>query len=264
MLHFPHRHQIRKRQCMVSYFFLLKQFKDCNIYLDSIKSYMGMDDRFNWNYGLSLISCEKYSKAEDVLLTVSDESIKLDDDGLYYQWLARCFIMNGRPEKAWDTFIQLKSLLKSKWETGKKKDKDNPDDGTEDDEGKQGANCNKLCIILLLKLIANDCYRMNLFLISARAFSNLEDCFDKSVNTLEERGNEKDHSDRIDCVRGKRGACVGEFQRLLEKRLGNETKSSNFYQYKENISELIDILRRPKRDSHSERIVGTMMNYINF
>ena len=95
-----------------------------------------MDDRFNWNYGLSLISCEKYSKAEDVLLTVSDESIKLDDDGLYYQWLARCFIMNGRPEKAWDTFIQLKSLLKSKWGTGKKEDKDNPDDGTEDDEGK--------------------------------------------------------------------------------------------------------------------------------
>ena len=81
---------------------------------------------------------------------------------------------------------------------------------------------------------------------------------------MTERGNEKDHSDRIDCVRGKRGACVGEFQRLLEKRLGNETKSSNFYQYKENISELIDILRRPKRDSHSERIVGTMMKYINF
>lgn len=41
------------RQCMASCFFLLKQFEDVNIYLNSIKAYMYNDDDFNWNYGVS-------------------------------------------------------------------------------------------------------------------------------------------------------------------------------------------------------------------
>ena len=40
------------RQCMASCFFLLKQFEDVNIYLNSIKQYMYADDDFNWNYGI--------------------------------------------------------------------------------------------------------------------------------------------------------------------------------------------------------------------
>ena len=35
-------------------FFLLKQFEDVNIYLNSIKAYMYNDDDFNWNHGISL------------------------------------------------------------------------------------------------------------------------------------------------------------------------------------------------------------------
>ncbi|CAN0512958.1 unnamed protein product, partial [Ectocarpus sp. 12 AP-2014] len=42
------------RQCMASCFFLLKQFEDVNIYLNSVKAYMYNDDDFNWNHGLSL------------------------------------------------------------------------------------------------------------------------------------------------------------------------------------------------------------------
>lgn len=41
------------RQCMASCFFLLKQFEDVNIYLNSIKAYMYNDDDFNWNHGVS-------------------------------------------------------------------------------------------------------------------------------------------------------------------------------------------------------------------
>ena len=38
------------RQCMASCFFLLKQFDDVLLYLNSIKSYFHSDDTFNFNY----------------------------------------------------------------------------------------------------------------------------------------------------------------------------------------------------------------------
>lgn len=38
------------RQCMASCFFLLKQFDDVLLYLNSIKSYFYNDDTFNFNY----------------------------------------------------------------------------------------------------------------------------------------------------------------------------------------------------------------------
>jgi intraflagellar transport protein 56 len=39
------------RQCMASCFFLMKQFEDVNIYLNSVKAYMYNDDDFNHNHG---------------------------------------------------------------------------------------------------------------------------------------------------------------------------------------------------------------------
>ena len=39
------------RQCMAACFFLLKQFDDVLLYLNSIKSYYYNDDTFNFNYG---------------------------------------------------------------------------------------------------------------------------------------------------------------------------------------------------------------------
>ncbi|CAM9146233.1 unnamed protein product [Heterosigma akashiwo] len=48
------------RQCMASCFFLLRQFEDVNIYLNSIKAYMYNDDDFNWNYAISLAATGNY------------------------------------------------------------------------------------------------------------------------------------------------------------------------------------------------------------
>ena len=41
------------RQSMASCFFLLKQFDDVMVYLNSIKSYFQADDDFHWNYALA-------------------------------------------------------------------------------------------------------------------------------------------------------------------------------------------------------------------
>ena len=48
------------RQCMAACFFLLKQFDDVLLYLNSIKSYYYNDDTFNFNYGQAKASVGKF------------------------------------------------------------------------------------------------------------------------------------------------------------------------------------------------------------
>ena len=48
------------RQCMAACFFLLKQFDDVLLYLNSIKSYYYNDDTFNYNYGQAKASVGNY------------------------------------------------------------------------------------------------------------------------------------------------------------------------------------------------------------
>ena len=98
----------------------------------------GDDDDFNWNYGLSLAASGDYKRAEETLLQVKDEAYK--DEFVYITWLARCLIMNGKPEKAWDLYTHFKPQEHA---------------------------------TLLLELIAHDCYRKGQFLIAAKAFDQL-------------------------------------------------------------------------------------------
>lgn len=127
------------RQCMASCFFILNQFDDVLVYLKSINSYFLNDDVFNWNYGIALASAGEYKEAEQVLLQIASDAFRQDYN--YLSWLSRCYIMNGRPNLAWEIYINMDTSNES---------------------------------LSLLNLIANDCYRNAQFYYSVKAFDVLE------------------------------------------------------------------------------------------
>ncbi len=113
------------RQCMASCFYLMRQFEDVNIYLNSIKAYMYSDDDFNYNFGISLAATRNYKGGEEAILQVKNEKYKTEFS--YISWLARCYIMNGNPRSAWEMYLKTTSSNES---------------------------------FILLQMIANDCYKV--------------------------------------------------------------------------------------------------------
>lgn len=76
------------RQCMASCFFLLKQFDDVLIYLNSIKGYFFNDDSFNYNFGQTKVATGEFEEAEEALSLVQSE--KFRSEYAYCSHLARC------------------------------------------------------------------------------------------------------------------------------------------------------------------------------
>jgi len=128
------------RQAMASCFFLLKQFSDVLIYLNSIKMYFKDNDDFNYNFGQSKAAIGKWLEAEDALTRIQSEVIK--NEYVYLCTIIRAFIKNGKGRKALEVYMKLDASHPNSWD--------------------------------LLNQIANDAYREGQFLVAAKAFDILE------------------------------------------------------------------------------------------
>jgi intraflagellar transport protein 56 len=139
---------IEGRQCMASCFRLNGIFNDEIIYLESIEAYLKDDDDFSWNYGIALAACQKYKEAEEVLLRVKKE--KYRNEQIYLSWLCRCYIMNSKPEYAWNLYISIE---------------------------------NHITAVYILSFISHEFYRMGHFYFSFKAFLFLEKFSPSNENT---------------------------------------------------------------------------------
>mmetsp|Transcript_30181 Transcript_30181/g.42088 ORF Transcript_30181/g.42088 Transcript_30181/m.42088 type:complete len:556 (+) Transcript_30181:44-1711(+) len=127
------------RQCMASCFFLLKNFKDVLIYLNSIKAYNYNDSIFSYNFGIAQAAVGQYAGAEEALVKVEDENIR--SSYCYLSWLARTYIMNDKAREAWELYLKMESNTDS---------------------------------LAMLVLIANDCYKVGSFFYACKAFDVLD------------------------------------------------------------------------------------------
>lgn len=126
------------RQCMASYFFLIRDFPNVLIYLRSIKPYFPKDDTFLYLYGVASAGTGNFEEAEESLAAVRSDKIKAEFS--YTSWLVRSHIMNKHAKKAWDIYLKM--------ETSES--------------------------IGILRLMANDCYKTSAFYYAAKAFDVLE------------------------------------------------------------------------------------------
>ncbi|GBF97642.1 hypothetical protein Rsub_10518 [Raphidocelis subcapitata] len=86
------------RQAMAACFFLLRQYGDVLVFLESIRSYFAGDDDFNWNWGMALAAAGRHAEAEGALAAVGSA----ERDPAYVAWRARALAMTGRAAAAWE------------------------------------------------------------------------------------------------------------------------------------------------------------------
>uniref|UniRef100_A0ABD2W9D5 Intraflagellar transport protein 56 n=1 Tax=Trichogramma kaykai TaxID=54128 RepID=A0ABD2W9D5_9HYME len=127
------------RQCMASFYFLYRQFKDVLIYLNTIKTYFSNVDSFNFNYAQAQAATGHYKEAEDAFLSIRNERFR--SDFTYASLLSYCHIMNKKGQLAWELYLKMDPSPES---------------------------------FSLLQLIANTCYTVGEFWYAAKAFDMLE------------------------------------------------------------------------------------------
>ncbi|VDM77638.1 unnamed protein product [Strongylus vulgaris] len=140
------------RQSMACSLFLSGQYEDALVYLNSIQAYHHNDDVFSFNIAQTEMQCGMWKEAEEHFLAVTGPD---RDKPAFKFMLTKTFIMNHKPQLAWDIY-------------------------TRSTDPKESFN--------ILRIIAMDCYSVGEFYFAAKAFDGLEKIDPSPENWQGKRG----------------------------------------------------------------------------
>ena len=119
-------------------FYLLGQFEDVLVYLKSVAEFSKDDDNFHWNFALASAAMGDYKTAEESLNLIQDPGYRQEYP--FVAWLAKSYVNNSKPRLAWELYASME-----------------PNDES----------------FALLRLIADECYRVGAFYYAQQAFDVL-------------------------------------------------------------------------------------------
>ncbi|KAK6732762.1 hypothetical protein RB195_016868 [Necator americanus] len=140
------------RQSMACSLFLSGQYEDALVYLNSIQAYHNSDDVFSFNTAQTEMQCGMWKEAEEHFLAVTGPD---RDKPAFKFMLTKTFIMNHKPQLAWDIYSRST-------------------------DPKESFN--------ILRIIAMDCYTVGEFYYAAKAFDGLEKIDPSPENWQGKRG----------------------------------------------------------------------------
>jgi len=124
---------------VASAYFLQQKYEDVMLYMSSIRSYLGADDTFKFNFAQVKTILGHYKEAEEEFLTI--QKPRYTSDYTFLECLTRCLVMNRKAAQAWEIYNRMETSAES---------------------------------LGILHLLANDCYRTGQFLIASKAFDVLD------------------------------------------------------------------------------------------
>ncbi|KAI5549320.1 intraciliary transport [Trichomonas vaginalis G3] len=129
---------IQGRQVLSTNKFIEQEWDAALKVLQSIEEYLKENDEFNYNKAMILAQLSRWAEAERFFLLVKNPAYLRE---LYYtSWLCMCYIMNRKPEKAWELYTQCTVAEDAK---------------------------------TLLQIISSECYTQGMFYFAMKAYSIL-------------------------------------------------------------------------------------------
>ena len=126
------------RQCLATAKFINGEYQEALRVLNTIEEHLEGVDEFYFNKAMSLASLQRWAEAERYFLLV--KNTYYTSEIFYQSWLCRCYIMNKKPESAWNIY----------------------NESTKSEDAK-----------VLLQIISNDCYVNGFYYYAMKAYDVL-------------------------------------------------------------------------------------------
>ena len=97
---------------LITITFMNQNYLECLKLLNNIEYIYNLNDEFNFNKAMTLCCLFRWVEAEHYFLKI--KKIEYIKEIYYNIWLTKCFIMNKKPEKAWELYLNCKNYQLAK------------------------------------------------------------------------------------------------------------------------------------------------------